>query len=73
MTEKNRFRMPFLMGAGRAAAIIVRGIEGGKRVIEFPRPMSMMVRFLRALPDALYDRAMMRYGRRKMDRDKVKR
>lgn len=73
MTEKNRFRMPLLMNVDRAAKIIADGIESRKRVVEFPRRMSMMVRFLRSLPDPLYDRSMMRYGRRSMDRDKVKR
>ena len=56
MTEKNRFRMPFLMTADRAARIIVDGLERGKRVVEFPRPMSMLARTLRLLPDPLYDR-----------------
>jgi len=56
MTENNRFRMPFLMNAERAARIIVDGILRGKRVVEFPRPMSMLMRTLRLLPDPLYDR-----------------
>ena len=38
MTAKNRFHMPFLMKAPKAARIIADGIERGKRVIEFPRP-----------------------------------
>ena len=72
MTEKNKFKMPFLMTADRAARIIVRGIDRGKRVIEFPRPMSMVTRFMRYLPDALYERATAPYARRKMDPAKVK-
>ncbi len=58
MTDKNRFRMPFLMTADRAARIIIDGLERGKRVIEFPRPMSMLMRTIRVLPDGLYDRMM---------------
>jgi short-subunit dehydrogenase len=58
MTAKNRFRMPFLMGADRAARIIANGLEKERRVIEFPRPTSLMMRTLRVLPDALYDRMM---------------
>ncbi|HJQ37951.1 MAG TPA: SDR family NAD(P)-dependent oxidoreductase [Thermoanaerobaculia bacterium] len=60
MTDKNRFHMPFLMSAEKAARIIADGIERGKRVVEFPLPMSLLVRLLRHLPDALYDRVMSR-------------
>jgi short-subunit dehydrogenase len=73
MTEKNQFRMPFLMTAERAARIIADGLERGKRVIEFPRPTSMLMRFMRNVPDAFYDRIMIPYGRRRLDQEKVKR
>lgn len=72
MTQKNRFRMPFLMNADRAARIIADGLERGKRVIEFPRPTSLMMRVMRQMPDALYDRMFARYGRRSIDPQKVK-
>src|SRR5688572_6317537 len=65
MTAKNRFRMPFLMEAPRAARIIADGIERGSRVIEFPRRMSLLMRVTRLLPDALYERMMVPYARRK--------
>jgi short-subunit dehydrogenase len=58
MTEKNTFHMPFLMQADAAARIIVDGIERGARIVEFPRPMSMAMRFARLLPSAVYDRVM---------------
>jgi short-subunit dehydrogenase len=58
MTEKNKFRMPFLMQPDAAARIIVDGIERGARIVEFPRPMSMAMRFARLLPSAVYDRVM---------------
>lgn len=60
MTAKNRFRMPFLMKADRAATIIADGLARGKRVIEFPRPMSIAVRLMRHLPDAVYDAIMVK-------------
>jgi short-subunit dehydrogenase len=56
MTKKNTFKMPFLMTAEKAAKIIVDGIERRKRIVEFPRPMSMLTRFARIMPDAIYDR-----------------
>lgn len=73
MTEKNRFRMPFLMRADDAAVVIADGIESGRRVVEFPRPMSMLMRTVRALPDGIYDRILVPYGRRRIDPEKVKR
>ncbi|HVT45639.1 MAG TPA: SDR family NAD(P)-dependent oxidoreductase [Thermoanaerobaculia bacterium] len=56
MTDRNRFPMPFLVPVDRAARIIANGIEKRRRLIEFPLPMSLMVRGLRALPAALFDR-----------------
>jgi short-subunit dehydrogenase len=66
MTAKNQFHMPFLMESPRAARIIANGIERGKRVIEFPTRMSLLMRTLRLVPDALYERMMVPYARRKI-------
>jgi short-subunit dehydrogenase len=66
MTEKNRFKMPFLLTADRAAKIIADGLERGRRVVEFPRPMSLFMRTMRLVPDALYDRIMARTARRRI-------
>ncbi len=71
MTEKNRFRMPFLMQPADAAVVIADGIESGDRVVEFPRPMSILMRTVRFLPDALYERIMVPYARRE-GKEKVK-
>ena len=73
MTEKNKFKMPFLMKADRAARIIVNGIERGARVIEFPRPMSLFMRLGRNLPSALWDRVIGKYAVRQVDPSKVRR
>jgi short-subunit dehydrogenase len=58
MVQKNRFRMPFLMQPGKAAQVIVDGLERGARVVEFPKPMSLLMRLARLIPDALYERMM---------------
>lgn len=58
MTSQNRFRMPMLLTAEKAARIIADGIERGKRVVEFPRPMALFARLGRLVPDALWDRMM---------------
>jgi short-subunit dehydrogenase len=60
MTEKNRFRMPFLMDAERAASIIRRGLERDRPRIAFPWPMSALIWWLSALPPAATDRMMRR-------------
>jgi short-subunit dehydrogenase len=63
MTEKNTFKMPFLMTTERAAKIIVDGIERGARIVEFPWQMSALTRFSRALPAWVTDRLMGGYSR----------
>jgi short-subunit dehydrogenase len=60
MTANNRFRMPLLMDADRAAHIIRRGLERNRGRIAFPWPMYLLVRFLLALPLATTDRMLRR-------------
>ena len=54
LTDRNRYRMPFLMDVDRAAEIVVDGLERGKREIHFPKPLSWTVKTLRVLPYPLY-------------------
>jgi short-subunit dehydrogenase len=55
MTARNRFHMPFLMTAERAAEIMVRDLARGKARIAFPWPMYALARLIAALPSALVD------------------
>jgi short-subunit dehydrogenase len=55
MTERNKFPMPFMVSAAKAAKIIVRGILRKRREINFPWPMVTILRLIRALPNWLYD------------------
>jgi short-subunit dehydrogenase len=64
MTASNRFPMPFLMGAEKAAEIIVRGLERRSRIVEFPLAISLVLRGSRLLPMALIDRIFALYLRR---------
>jgi short-subunit dehydrogenase len=73
MTEKNRFKMPFLMKVDDAARVIADGLERGKRVVEFPKPMSLLMRVARFIPDAVWDRATGGYSRRKVEPEKARR
>lgn len=56
MTAVNRFPMPFLMDAPRAAAIIRQGLAHNKGRIAFPWPMALGAWLIGAMPDALADR-----------------
>jgi short-subunit dehydrogenase len=60
ITARNRFPMPFLMSAARAAAIIQRDLTRNRARIAFPWPMAAMVSVLAALPVALTDRLLSR-------------
>lgn len=56
MTDRNRFRMPFLWPADRAARVIVEGLVRGRGRVDFPWPMVLAVKALRCLPSWLYER-----------------
>jgi short-subunit dehydrogenase len=73
IVEKYKGKMPFIMDVDDAARIIADGLERGAREVEFPRPMSMLVRTLRLVPNALFDRMLQPYARRKIDPAKVRR
>ncbi len=68
LTDRNRYRMPFLMEVHRAAEILADGLERGKREIHFPKPFSWIVKTLRILPYPLYERIIWRTTR---DRQKA--
>jgi short-subunit dehydrogenase len=55
ITDRNRFPMPFLMDANRAASIIRRGLERNRGRIAFPLPTYLMAWIVAMLPAALAD------------------
>jgi short-subunit dehydrogenase len=55
MTARNKFRMPFLMSAERAAAIVKRGLARNRGRIAFPFPMYFAVWLVGTLPPLLTD------------------
>ena len=57
MTAHNKFRMPFLMTADRAAGIIARGLDRDRARISFPWPMTLGSWLVAAVP-ALGDRVL---------------
>jgi NAD(P)-dependent dehydrogenase (short-subunit alcohol dehydrogenase family) len=64
MTAGNRYAMPFLLPADRAARLIAHAIERRKRHYVLPWPMALVGRALRLAPDALYDAALARAPRK---------
>lgn len=55
MTARNKFHMPFLMSAERAAAIIKRGLARNRGRIAFPFPMYFGIWLAGTLPPLLTD------------------
>ena len=50
ITGRNRFPMPMLMEAPKAAKIILKGIAANKGLISFPRPLAWVMAIYAALP-----------------------
>lgn len=64
MTAVNRFPMPLLMPAERAAAIIRRGLARNKARIVFPWRLYALVRLLAAMPPAVIEPLLARLPRK---------
>jgi len=60
LTDRNEFRMPYLISAAQAAEEIVRGLERGAFEIHFPKAFSRQLKLLRLLPYRLYFAAVRR-------------
>lgn len=54
MTDKNDFAMPFLLTPEQAARAIADGLASRAFEIHFPKRLSLLLKLLRILPDALY-------------------
>ena len=63
MTERASYPKPFLMTPEKAAAIIIRGIKKEKSLIQFPLPIVLGSKLLRAMPGFLYERIAARVRR----------
>ena len=64
MTQVNRYPMPFLMPAQRFARSAVKVIERGRSYAVIPWPMRVVSWLLKLLPNALFDVAFARAGRK---------
>lgn len=55
ITARNRFPMPFLLEAGPAAQLIVRGLERNRGLIAFPWPLAWVMAVLARLPHVVFE------------------
>lgn len=55
MTDKNEFKMPFLMDVEKASNIILSGLKKDKRIIEFPFQTTLSAKFLRMIPTRWFE------------------
>ena len=67
MTAKNRFPMPFLMDAERAAKIMTRGLARRRARIAYPWRLYALVWLLAALPPSLVHRLVTRLPRKDLE------
>ena len=64
LTQRNPYRMPFLMPADAFAERAWRAIQAGASYRVIPWQMAIVAKLLRLLPNALYDRLMAGRGRK---------
>lgn len=55
MTDKNEFKMPFLMSVEEGSKIILDGLKKDKRIIEFPWQTTIGAKFLRIIPTKCFE------------------
>lgn len=55
MTDKNEFKMPFLMSVEEGSRIIIDGLKKDKRIIEFPWQTTIGAKVLRMMPTKWFE------------------
>ena len=64
LTERNPYRMPFLISADKAAQLTANAIEDKRRFYVLPWQMAVLGRLLRCLPRPIFDRVVARRARK---------
>ncbi len=54
MTRQNKFKMPFLMAADRAAELTLKGIERGDAIVAYPWPTAAAVSVAQSIPNGAW-------------------
>ena len=55
MQQKNKFDMPFIISASKAAQIIIKGLNSKKYEISFPLVTRIIMVFLSIMPHFIYN------------------
>jgi short-subunit dehydrogenase len=55
MTDKNEFKMPYLMSVEKGSKIIIDGLKKDKRIIEFPWQTTIGAKILRMMPTKWFE------------------
>ena len=55
MISINKFKMPFLIDAVKAAGIIIAGIKKEKKIIQFPLGTVLGGKLIKVLPNFIFD------------------
>lgn len=55
MTDKNKFKMPYLMSVEEGSKIILNGLKKDKRIIEFPWQTTIGAKILRMMPTKWFE------------------
>ena len=55
MTDKNKFKMPYLMSVEEGSKIILAGLKKDKRIIEFPWQTTIGAKILRMMPTRWFE------------------
>ncbi len=56
LTDRNPFKMPFLMNPERAAQIIIKGLNYNKSLIAFPKLLHFLIHLITSLPTPIADK-----------------
>jgi len=64
LTERNPYRMPFLITADKAATLMANAIEDKRRFYVLPWQMAMLGKLMRCVPRPIYDRVVANRARK---------
>lgn len=55
MTDKNEFKMPFLLNVSESTKQIIKGIKKEKRLIHYPAQLVFLIKLLKLMPANLFE------------------
>lgn len=61
LTNDNKYPMPFILTAEKAAKIIVKGLKNKKRLIQFPFLLVALSKLIELIPDRIFEYLMAKF------------